>query len=57
MGWSPDCMKKPLACAPVIMPLTGPTEANCSAWRAFSMGRMAHGSMMVSRLENFGFKS
>ena len=56
MGWSPDCMNKPSACAPVIMPLTGPTEANYSAWRAFSMGRMAHGSM-VSRLENFGFKS
>ena len=49
-------MKKPLACAPVIMPLTGPTEANCSAWRAFSMGRMAHGSM-VSKLENLGLKS
>ena len=47
-GDSPDCMKNPLACAPVMNPLTGASEANCSACLVLSMAGMDHGSMLTA---------
>ena len=46
MGGSPDCMKNPLAWAPVMNPSLGPTEVNCSMCLILSWGRIIHGSMM-----------
>ena len=46
MGGRPDCMKKPLAWAPVMKPSLGPTPVNCSMCRIRSWGRISHGSML-----------
>ena len=47
MGGSPDCMKKPLAWAPVMNPSLGPTLVNCSMCRILSWGRITHGSILA----------
>ena len=45
MGGRPDCIKKPLAWFPLIIPWgVGPTDWNCCWWRALSSGRMVQGS-------------
>ena len=47
MGGSPDCMKKPLAWAPVMNPSLGPTVVNCSMCLILSWGRITHGSIVT----------
>ena len=47
MGGRPDCMKNPLAWAPVMNPSLGPTVVNCSMCLILSWGRITHGSIVT----------
>lgn len=44
-GGSCDCKKNPLACSPVIIPLFGFSDLNCSSYRALSLARMTQQSV------------